>query len=422
MATATSRLTHYADGTPMRFPLAREDGVWKHAITCGECGIRAYGPAAALGGVHPRNLETGFSQRGWLVGQKAKADTCPSCVRKRQSEQAEAESRRDTALSAALVAAAETKIAQAQITQMAQPPKMTRASPGKRHEDVLEYLRQSQKAMRITQIAEGIDATIKATTAALHMLCKSGAVRRLDRGWYVLGSGQSAIVPTTLKRRQFRRGHRGLMILNLLEAKGPMYPSDMARELGCSVSAVLQSALRLAHAGKIAREEYGRYSRYEMSKPLPPQAPPIPPPLPLLPAAPATPSGEYVFVRGDGPSESLVVKELDVRQPTVADRRRIMDALDVVYDPEAGKYRKDGSDKALAERLDVPRVWVSQIRADFFGAEDRNEVGDKRAQELFRLTSAVNTLGIELATALEKLASIDQRVSALKKEIEALSE
>ena len=68
------------------------------------------------------------------------------------------------------------------------------------------------------------------------------------------------------------------------------------------------------------------------------------------------------------------------RQPTREDNRRIRDYLDSNFDELAGRYRGDLSDHRAAERLSVPRAWVSAIRSSLYG-DDRNEA-DEAAVEL----------------------------------------
>jgi len=68
------------------------------------------------------------------------------------------------------------------------------------------------------------------------------------------------------------------------------------------------------------------------------------------------------------------------RQPTWPDNRRIRAALDEAYDETRGLYLGNGSDAALAEKLNVPRAWVSAIR-ELFGP-NRCEADDVKAEKL----------------------------------------
>lgn len=57
------------------------------------------------------------------------------------------------------------------------------------------------------------------------------------------------------------------------------------------------------------------------------------------------------------------------REPTPAEMRRVLDAIEQHY-PRPGRGFAGGmSDEALAKTLTVPRVWVTRVRVQFFGPE-----------------------------------------------------
>lgn len=57
----------------------------------------------------------------------------------------------------------------------------------------------------------------------------------------------------------------------------------------------------------------------------------------------------------------------DIREPTREDRRKIKDELEVAYDVDKQGYFKGHCDQSVAERLDVPRKWVVDVREAFYG-------------------------------------------------------
>jgi hypothetical protein len=69
-------------------------------------------------------------------------------------------------------------------------------------------------------------------------------------------------------------------------------------------------------------------------------------------------------------------------QPTRDQRTLIHDELTKVYDTVDQRYGGHDSDKNLAGRLDVPRVWVTDIRVGFFGDYDRNQQSEKQKLKL----------------------------------------
>lgn len=95
-------------------------------------------------------------------------------------------------------------------------------------------------------------------------------------------------------------------------------------------------------------------------------------------------------------------------KPTRGQNARIMDALTVAYDEEAQRYKNDGSDKVLSERLGVPRIWITTIREQFFGDYDRNEAAEKHAAKLdeaIKMADAAVARLMEMAAEAEKLSN-----------------
>lgn len=85
------------------------------------------------------------------------------------------------------------------------------------------------------------------------------------------------------------------------------------------------------------------------------------------------------------------------RESTLAERRKIMDELDTLYDCAAGRYHMEASDRSVAEGLGVPRRWVSDIRAAFFGQGGGNEA-DAAAEAARSVAGEVERMERELAT------------------------
>jgi hypothetical protein len=68
------------------------------------------------------------------------------------------------------------------------------------------------------------------------------------------------------------------------------------------------------------------------------------------------------------------------RQPTLADRRRVLDAIDMRWNHDMACYAKDHSDDVVATFCNVPRAWVKSIREDFFGAETNEALAETVAK------------------------------------------
>jgi hypothetical protein len=116
------------------------------------------------------------------------------------------------------------------------------------------------------------------------------------------------------------------------------------------------------------------------------------PPAALPPKAkPATVSGARTMTRGD--------------------KTAIYELLKEVYLNENSGYSDDWSDQKLAEKLDVPRAWVSTIRDEFFGEELTSENLRERVKEAHELLAKIRALqpAIDEARKLIGLADTMER-------------
>jgi hypothetical protein len=104
------------------------------------------------------------------------------------------------------------------------------------------------------------------------------------------------------------------------------------------------------------------------------------------------------------------------RQPTRDERASIHDELTKTYDIVGQRYAGQDSDANVAGRLDLPRVWVTDLRTMFFGDHDRNQQTDRKIKELdaaIELAKAATTKLLEMAATAETLAA-DLRVARSK--------
>lgn len=104
--------------------------------------------------------------------------------------------------------------------------------------------------------------------------------------------------------------------------------------------------------------------------------------------------------------EMIAAGVISPRTPTVADRRRIMDELELSYDIKASCYMNGLGDDTIAKHLALPRAWVSEVRGQFFGELNIN------ADEL-----AVRD---ELVHALAEFKQLKGRLGQLEGKIDEL--
>jgi hypothetical protein len=100
------------------------------------------------------------------------------------------------------------------------------------------------------------------------------------------------------------------------------------------------------------------------------------------------------------------------REPTIADRRKIMDALDAFYDIKAGRYVDDHTDLKIAERVvGMPRKWVSDLRDQLYGPE-RNEAAEKRDDAINKLDGRITGLEASIERSLGEWSALASELRA----------
>lgn len=108
------------------------------------------------------------------------------------------------------------------------------------------------------------------------------------------------------------------------------------------------------------------------------------------------------------PMPQTNVTTLPTRQPTRDERNTIHEALTACYEIADQRYAGSHSDQLVAERLNVPRIWVTDIRVAFFGDHDRNSMTEKRKKDLdatIVLASAAAKRLLEMAAEADTLES-----------------
>ena len=106
------------------------------------------------------------------------------------------------------------------------------------------------------------------------------------------------------------------------------------------------------------------------------------------------------------------------RQPTRDERSLIHDELTKTYSIVDQRYGGSDSDANVAARLNLPRVFVTDVRTMFFGDHDRNQHTEARKaglEELVKVAQAAGTRLIEMAAEAE---SIEQRLKVVLKKLE----
>jgi hypothetical protein len=104
-----------------------------------------------------------------------------------------------------------------------------------------------------------------------------------------------------------------------------------------------------------------------------------------------------------------------VRTPTREQNRAIRDMLDNHYDEDKQRYKGSCSDAVIADKLKFPRKWVSDIREQFCGPDDVNELSAEMVAELTELKTDMTKIESNLEGCLTQLEALKNRV----KDVEA---
>jgi predicted transcriptional regulator len=99
---------------------------------------------------------------------------------------------------------------------------------------------------------------------------------------------------------------------------------------------------------------------------------------------------------------------------TIAQRRNIWREIDANYRDDGAGYIGTVTDHSIAEKLKVPRAWVSNIREQDFGPEGSNEA----LQEIGRELSKIAKLVVEVTDDAMNAAARAETLSGTIKDVE----
>jgi len=152
-------------------------------------------------------------------------------------------------------------------------------------------------------------------------------------------------------------------------------------------------------------------------KPIKPRKPRSAPVAPLAPPPPREPEKEPTMPipeedRQDRPGAEIGITADPPRQPTRAQRRAVDEALAHYYDPEAEMYNGSWSDKKLAEKMDVPRAWIAEVREALYGP-DRSKAADQNTVKLDAYRARLVQLEEDFLKAMEDFDKRRKEISDL---------
>lgn len=108
------------------------------------------------------------------------------------------------------------------------------------------------------------------------------------------------------------------------------------------------------------------------------------------------------------------VETITVRQPTPEQRWQIVNQLETLYNRDAKHYIGSNNDQTIATKLNYPRIWIKEIRDQFYGPE-QNEVFDLANVELttyIEKCRQLETDALEIGARAEELEREGYRIKA----------
>jgi hypothetical protein len=112
------------------------------------------------------------------------------------------------------------------------------------------------------------------------------------------------------------------------------------------------------------------------------------------------------------------VKAAPAPNPSREQRGQIHDELTKVYDNVAERYLGGDSDKVVGERLDLPRAWVTEVRAMFFGEHDRNQNMEKQIGALDAAIKLAKTAATRLLEMASEADTLERALVEARKKLE----
>ncbi|WP_172332647.1 hypothetical protein [Mangrovicoccus sp. HB161399] len=113
----------------------------------------------------------------------------------------------------------------------------------------------------------------------------------------------------------------------------------------------------------------------------------------------------------------------ELRQPSMEQKRQIVDMLRDVYDLDRGRYVSGETDATVAEVLGggVMPGWVSAIREEFFGADGGNDDMAETAAEIAAKLGQIDATLAEAEAARKAVTDVKAALSGQKADLQAMA-
>lgn len=108
------------------------------------------------------------------------------------------------------------------------------------------------------------------------------------------------------------------------------------------------------------------------------------------------------------------------RTATPSDRRRILEAIEIVERQDGKGYKLGSSDDTVARTLNVPRAWVAEVRVSMFGWEDTSEALRAARSEVDALLAEQKRIFSDVTACAELQRTIARAADDLQRKIDAL--
>lgn len=125
-----------------------------------------------------------------------------------------------------------------------------------------------------------------------------------------------------------------------------------------------------------------------------------------------------ILIETEEPEMTEPASNVTSTEPDRLAKRRIHDEIAGNWDEHTSRYIGSASDQTIALALSVPRKWVSDIRADFFGDSGANDDLEKLKEDLGTALAKYSALAEDALKVASNLDGAYQDIKGLKLRLE----
>lgn len=110
------------------------------------------------------------------------------------------------------------------------------------------------------------------------------------------------------------------------------------------------------------------------------------------------------------------------KEPSRAQKREIIAALDEYYDLEAERYKGGETDETIADLIDVRPGFVARIREELYGPDGANEDIAELERKLSGIFSVASETLKDMKAAMEAAEKLSREVATMQAELQKIKQ